>query len=419
MRFRKRLIFVVILGSSLAAGCLGQPIAQADWQEHRIRQGDGRGGWITAPAQRQVLKHPDSNYTMPFGLLRMDNGEIAILCSREKQPSQGARTIEPIIAFTKDGGAMWSDFRVIPGTRGRPQYFSDLGGGRLSFLTEVFDSGAKPQRIFSNDYGRTWPEHVNHPPTKSGMSFNLEGNAWIDRNEKGRARAILELGWHYALGKSHPKDDATVVFRRSVDGGRSWVDEVAPPQWKFTVEHNGKRWLRGVSEGSIVRAANGDLVAALRSDMPPRYFEGPHDDSLEGTAISISHDDGKTWSEMQFLFDAGRHHANLQRLPGGDLVCTLVVRDDIQGSKLASHRRGCDALISHDHGRTWNLGRRYELDRFDFLRDDGYWVDGQCGHVASVVLEDGHVLSAYGHYRLGAAVLIRWKPYDRGLDKRP
>jgi hypothetical protein len=27
---------------------------------------------------------------------------------------------------------------------------------------------------------------------------------------------------------------------------------------------------------------------------------------------------------MQFLFDAGRHHANLQRLTGGDLVCTPI-----------------------------------------------------------------------------------------------
>jgi hypothetical protein len=74
--------------------------------------------------------------------------------------------------------------------------------------------------------------------------------------------------------------------------------------------------------------------------MPPRYFDGPNDDSLEGTAISISRDNGKTWSEMPILFDAGRHHANLQRLPNGDLVCTLVVRDDIQDGKLVSHRRG-------------------------------------------------------------------------------
>ena len=39
-------------------------------------------------------------------------------------------------------------------------------------------------------------------------------------------------------------------------------------------------------------------------------------------------------------------------------------------------------------GRTWNLDRRYELDSFDFLRADGYWVDGMCGHIASTVLNN-------------------------------
>src|ERR1700720_4295640 len=116
--------------------------------------------------------------------------------------------------------------------------FTDLGQGRLSFLA--------PRRFFSSDYGRTWPEAVDHPPTKEGLSFGVEGNAWVDRDEHRRATAIVEIGWHYAPGKSHPKDDATAVFRRSMDGGRTWIDEVSPPQWKFSVEHDGKRWLRGV-----------------------------------------------------------------------------------------------------------------------------------------------------------------------------
>jgi hypothetical protein len=124
----------------------------------------------------------------------------------------------------------------------------------------------------------------------------------------------------------------------------------------------------------------------------------------------IRQGDGKTWSEMQILFEAGRHHANLQRLPNGDLVCTLVVRDDIHKGKLVSQGRGCDALVSTGHGRTWNLDRPLELDRFDFLRQDGYWGDGRCGHVATAALPDGHILSAYGQYNLGGAVLIKWKP---------
>jgi len=276
-----------------------------------------------------------------------------------------------------------------------------LGGGSISFVAG--------RRYYSHDYGRTWPESVEHPRTKTGMTFHLEGNAWVDGDDQGRAKAILELGWHYEPGKSHPKSDATVVFRRSLDGGKTWIDEAAPPEWKFTMEHKGKSWLRGVSEGAIVRAADGNLVAALRTDIPPHFFDGPHNDNLEGTSISISEDDGKTWSEMDFLFYAGRHHANLQRLPNGDLVCTMVVRDDVAEGTLASHRRGCDAVVSGDNGGTWNLDRRYELHRFDYFRP-GAWLDGQCGHIGAVALDDGSMISAYGNYLKGAAVLVRWKP---------
>ncbi|HPO16380.1 MAG TPA: sialidase family protein [Candidatus Hydrogenedentes bacterium] len=387
--------------------------ALGEWQSHQIRHGDGKGGWITLPAQRQLLKHPDCEYTMPFGLVRMDNGEVVFQGSREKADPAGGRIFEPIIAFSKDEGASWSEFMTIPGTKGRPQFLEWLGGGRLSFITEVFDgSGAK--RIFSSDYGRTWNEVVDQPLTKDGHGFGTEGNGWVDRDEKGAVKAILEIGYYLEAGKSHPTGDFTGVFRRSLDGGKTWIDEVSPPQWKFTMDNNGKQWLRGVSEGSVVRAANGDLVAALRTDMPPKYFDGPNDDSLEGTAISISTDDGKTWSEMNFLFYAGRHHANLQRLPNNDLVCTVIVRDDIQEGKLTegqltSRRRGCDAVISKDNGKTWNLDRRYELGGFDYMREDGYWVDGKVGHLGAVALPNGYMLCVYGDYQRGAT-LIKWKP---------
>ena len=90
----------------------------------------------------------------------------------------------------------------------------------------------------------------------------------------------------------------------------------------------------------------------------------------------------------------------------------MIVRTDCDDSqhKLASYRRGCDALISRDNGGTWNLHRRYELDSYDYSRPDGYWVDGKCGHIGAVALDDGSIISVYGHYQTGAAVLIKWKP---------
>ncbi|MBP90181.1 MAG: hypothetical protein CMJ64_26310 [Planctomycetaceae bacterium] len=180
------------------------PAKRTGWLEHRVLQRDGRGGWVSRPAKIQALRHPTANMTMPFGLVRMDNGELALQCSAEGKPTK------PMVAFSRDDGDTWTDFIEIPGASGRPMLLTDQGGGTLSFV-------------------------------------------------------------------------------------------------------------------------------------------------------------------------AGRHHANLQRLPSGDLVCTMVVRDDVDGLEFASDRRGCDALVSRDNGQTWSLDSRYELDAYRYEREDGYWVDGKCG----------------------------------------
>ncbi len=378
----------------------GVRIARTGWLAHHIRQGDGQGGWVARPARIQILKAEGFGYTMPFGIVQLDNGDLVMSCSSGEPGKPGAKCI---VVRSSDDGATWSDF-VDMGHGGRPMVLSNLGGKRVTFVLGP--------RYYSNDGGRTWDETVPHPRTKDDRTFHHEGTAWVDRDEDGNVTAIHELGWHYAPGKRHPVDDATVTYRRSLDGGKTWVAEVAPPQWKFEMEHNGKTHLRGVSEGSIARAANGDLVAALRTDIPPKYFDGPHDDSLEGTGISISKDNGKTWSEMNFLNYAGRHHANIQRMANGDLVCTVIVRVDCDDKThtLASYRRGMDAWVSRDNGQTWSMGERYELDAYNFSRHDGYWVDGKCGHIGAVALKNGKMLSAYGHYQMGAVVLVEWDP---------
>ncbi len=51
----------------------------AEWQPHQLKQADGRGGWITQPAQIQSLKHHGGKGTMPFGMVQMGNGEIAFI----------------------------------------------------------------------------------------------------------------------------------------------------------------------------------------------------------------------------------------------------------------------------------------------------------------------------------------------------
>ena len=88
---------------------------------------------------------------------------------------------------------------------------------------------------------------------------------------------------------------------------------------------------------------------------------------------------------------------------------TITVRNDIHDGKLVSYRRGRDAVISRDHGRTWDLGHRYELDAYE-LYDGVAWQNGECGHLYQTLLDDGRVLTAHTHYLTKGACLLRWQP---------
>jgi hypothetical protein len=401
MRHLLRLAAILCFTLTVPAG-----VADAVWLPSNIEEGDGQGGFVLHPAQKQAISAPGG--ARPFGLVQMDNGRIAMVASA------GAGTGEhPVITFSNNGGNDWSAFQSLPtastGSDSRPMMLTYLGGQNLSYVSGQF-------RYFSNDRGNTWSEVVPVPPTTNGYAFNeSEGNAGVDRDANGNVTRVMEVGW--AWDASWPSGAFTGRFRSSANGGRTFGPETQPANWKYVSTYNDQGYLRGVSDGSIVRAANGDLVAALRTDMPARFYldGGPYDDSLEGTAVSISKNNGATWSNLNILFEAGRHHANLQRLPNNDLLMTLINRDDIRtpgGSRLDSTMRGCDALLSHDNGLTWNLDQRITLDEFNYSRTDGYWVDGACGHLGTVVLADGSALTAYGNYLNGTVVLTKWNPMD-------
>jgi hypothetical protein len=385
--------------------------AKAAWTTATVKVGDGHGRCNSVPAQKQAIVAPGCKRSFPFGLVQMDNNRIAMVLSVAAKADGSDE--HPVIAFSDNGGDTWSSFQALPtaaaGSGGRPMMLTYLGAGNLSYVSGV-------NRYFSSNHGQTWAQPVAVQSVRSKFAAGVEGNDGVDRAADGNAVRVMEIAYFWPNGEmaGWPKAATNAVFRYSLDQGRTWQGEVQPPTWKYNVTYKGTVYQRGVSEGSVVRAANGSLVAALRTDMPPRFFVGggAYDDSLEGTGVSISNDNGATWSPVNVLFEAGRHHANLQRLRNNDLLMTLIVRDDIRtGSGLDTHMRGCDALLSHDNGLTWNLERRITLDEFDYFKPS-YWVEPQCGHLGTAVLADGSVLTAYGNYLNGTAVLIKWKPNE-------
>jgi hypothetical protein len=384
------------------------------WRPHPIRVGDGKGGWIYKESQCQILQGPESGWTAGFGIVQMDNGELALLATNNPGKSlwySGGKGEQPLITFSSDGGTNWSEWQPLTAPQQkvnevRPMLVAYLGNGVLTYKSGWITG----RRHFSNDFGRTWEEPIHDPPVANGAGIGSEGNPLVEIDDDGTIH-IAEIGYNLGgPGLSYDvREPEHGFFRWSHDGGRTWTDEVNPPNWYWDDTHNGKTWTRGISEGSLVRAKNGTLVASVRTGIPARGVEGPHNDQLEGTGISISKDNGQTWSPINFLYKTGRMHGHLLRMPNDDLILTMTVRADVEQGQLLSYRRGCEVVVSQDNGVTWDLDSKYILDEWEF-HDAHNSSIGQCGHLCATLLDDGSILTIHNNYLTMGITLIKWQP---------
>ena len=227
-----------------------------------------------------------------------------------------------------------------------------------------FSGHAKQLRFFSHDYGRTWEDRIPATPAPDGQRFGFEGNPLVDRDEQGKAIRIAQTG--YTLQGAAPYWKLAEYILWSEDGGRTWPRVDCPEIWqqhrdlsRENVRPVLRRRITGACGQRLAGCGTAHLGAATVLHEHPNFEDG-----LDGTAVSISKDDGVTWSPYQKIFEGGRHHATLICMPSGDLVMVVIRRNDFRDGQLVSYRRGCDAIVSHDHGETWDVEHMIVLDDF-------------------------------------------------------
>ncbi|MCP4641810.1 MAG: family 10 glycosylhydrolase [bacterium] len=387
-------------------GVLMSLTANGEWNEHEVRFLNTAVDEIAVPAKLQIVTEPWNRVVaVPYIVYMPEKDRVLMLVGCD-YPHHAE------VLFSDDHGATWSDPRQI--------LFDDAGKGidalgvGLTYLgngTVLFVTG--DSRWVSDDFGETWKKLSAIALTCDGKPWYMWDPIWVDRDpDTGNIVRLIETGYTVHKPPEVEEMHQQGHIRFSTDLGKTWTESIKVPQWK------------GVDEVALIRAANGDLVAAGRTDIPPSK-EGEWIDHFEGISVSFSRDDGRTWSVIEKLYDWGRHHPSVVLMSDGRIVMTYVVRKGYVDTPDGLPQFGIEAIVSADNGRTWDLDHKYILHSWAGSRKDEnkWWPSSQA--TSTVLLPDGSLLTAFGTgYRITPtskqeprdAGLIQWRLSDAETD---
>jgi len=385
-----RAIAVLLGGAMMTSAC------QADWRPTKVLQMAGESVAAELPAEQQIVTESWNRVVaVPYIVYMPEKDRVLMLVGCD-YPHQ------PMTVVSNDRGATWSAPRPLSpdpkvnASAGLGVSLTYLGAGRL-----VLSAGG---RWFSGDYGETWEGAVAIAPASNGQGWYQWDPYLIQRDPAtGAVVRLTETGYNWeGGGAGSPTGYEQGFIRFSEDGGRTWSADIRVPQW------------HAVSEVALLRAANGDLIGACRTDMARQYFG--QIDHYEGLGVCISKDDGKTWSPVNRLYDYGRHHPSLVLMPDNSILMTYVVRLGYPRTPEGLPQFGIEAVISRDNGASWDLAHRLVLARWSGNRTGGneWWPSSQA--TSTVLLPDGSLLTAFGTgYRSQPNAQGSPAPRDAGL----
>jgi hypothetical protein len=392
--------FVLVMVCQIVATGSTAIATAAPWQPHSVRQINGGAAEIAIPAKLQILTESWNRVVaVPYLVYMPEKNRLLMLVGCD-YPHRA------MVMWSGDRGVNWSKPAYLHvDAEGKPDIGMCVGLAYLGQGKVMANEGDR--RWVSTDFGKTWTS-VGNPAASNGKTWSEWDPPLID---KDAATGQITRLMSYCSDNLQPDGHFQGYIRFSTDEGATWHGEIKVPE------------MYAVNEVAFVRAKNGDIIAACRNDNPARFMKQEWLDHYNGLGVSLSKDNGKTWSKLNMLYEWGRHHPSMLLMPNGDVVMTYVVRLGYVRDAEGFPQFGVEAVVSHDNGQSWDLDHRYLLHTWAGNRKgpseckpgpQEWWASSQA--TSSVLLPDGSIMTVFGTgYRSQADKNNQSTPRDVGL----
>jgi hypothetical protein len=409
VKCHKSVIMGVTVLAAQAVAFVGSTNVRADEPIHIVRPQMFAGDDI--PAVRVPLGIP--NDYKPF-VARLKNGDLLIVafCFDAIEGVQGY--VERAVFWrSQDGGRTWGDREERIDVQGREFGLTALSDGTLLMTChwlarDAFNpSQHTHSKVFrSTDAGTTWSETRIGPdgfPNRAETTADWMAFEIPDVNRPGQFLACL------GVSMQHGNQNAPKVVRvwRSSDSGKTW-DKSLHPDTAGWIDVDGF-----FSQTVTFRTAPGRLLHPVRVDRTgphwhipgtPKQLEKESGDQGDRMMLWESNDDGHTWNKHRTHGTFGTYGEMYPRflyLKDGGLLLTFTVRSN----PTDGHGLGLRAIVSRDHGQTWDFTR----DRM-VISDMNHGASGG-GFGNTVQLSDETLVSVYSYRQSDGNTLVeavRW-----------
>jgi len=300
---------------------------------------------------------PRGNYKP--GFTRLPNGNlVAAVCRRSPGYSESRENRFWLISVYESGdlGQSWKEISQTPLFGKEPALVATRKGALVLSAQEgdyrpgVKHGGANFFR--STDGGVTW----RRIDVDDGQfPYPYPRNIMADKD--GSLLCLRPRG-------------ADITLCRSTDDGLTWTFSPGTIDW----DPEGENYAGRFAEIGVARLPDGRLLATLRVNFPRMIGH-----SFEGTYVTTSGDQGKTWSRPRYISNAGEVQAYPTVLADGRVLLTYTNYH---------HPFGVFAIVSSDGAKTWDREHPIQL---------ALSADDETGWAVTHQLPDGSLATAYAN----------------------